>query len=211
MWLVALMKGILVGICASIPLGPVGVICVQQTVNRGWRAGFVNGYGAALADTLFATIAFLSLSVVIDFIDAHRQIIQIGGGLILVALGVVTFVRNSIKKFRRDRLKRGNYAQDFVYIFLLTLTNPLSIFIFLTLFAAFGFHERSTQLMVLIPTILGVHIGAASWWYFLTYLVSRFQSFFRLRQIWWFNKIAGALIILLGVITALSPFFSAQQ
>ena len=211
MWLLALLKGILVGICASIPLGPVGVSCVQQTVNRGRRAGFASGYGAALADTLFATIAFLSLSVVLDFIESHRQIIQIGGGAILVALGIVTFVRNAIKKFRRDRLKRSNYAQDFVYIFLLTLTNPLSIFIFLTLFAAFGVHERSTQLEVLIPTLLGVHLGAAAWWYFLTYLVSRFQSFFRLRQIWWFNKIAGVLIILLGLITALYTFLSSQQ
>ena len=68
MWLLALLKGILVGICASIPLGPVGVICVQQTVNRGRRAGFASGYGAALADTLFATFAFLSLSVILDFI-----------------------------------------------------------------------------------------------------------------------------------------------
>ena len=211
MWLLALLKGILVGICASIPLGPVGVICVQQTVNRGRRAGFASGYGAALADTLFATGAFLSWSVILDFIEQHRQIIQVGGGAILIALGIVTFVRNAIKKFRRDRLKRSNYAQDFVYIFLLTLTNPLSIFIFLTLFAAFGVHERSTQLEVLIPTLLGVHLGAAAWWYFLTYLVSRFQSFFRLRQIWWFNKIAGVLIILLGLITALYPFLSSQQ
>lgn len=80
MWLLALLKGILVGICASIPLGPVGVICVQQTVNRGRRAGFASGYGAALADTLFATVAFLSLSVILDFIEEHRQIIQVGGG-----------------------------------------------------------------------------------------------------------------------------------
>jgi len=211
MWLLALFKGILVGICASIPLGPVGVVCVQQTVNRGRLAGFASGYGAAVADTLFATIAFLSLSVILDFIDAHRQIIQIVGGAILIGLGIITFVRNAIKKFRRDRLKRANYAQDFVYIFLLTLTNPLSIFIFLTLFAAFGVHERSTQLEVLIPTLLGVHLGASAWWYFLTYLVSRFQSFFRLRQIWWFNKIAGGVIIVLGVITALYPFLSTQQ
>ncbi len=205
--LLALLKGILVGICASIPLGPVGVICVQQTVNRGQRAGFASGYGAALADTLFASVAFLSLAVVLDFIEAHRQIIQVFGGALLIVLGVLTFVRNAVKQFRKDRAaKKKNYAQDFVYVFLLTLTNPLTIFIFLTLFAAFGIHDSGSGLWILIPTLIGVHLGAAAWWFLLTYTVSRFQSFFRLRQVWWFNKIAGLLIVLLGLAMALYPF-----
>ncbi len=207
MWLfLALLKGLLVGVCASIPLGPVGVVCVQQTVNRGRFVGFASGYGAALADTLFATIAYLSLSVILDFIETHRQIIQVVGGIILIALGIGTFVRNAVKQFRKDQKRRNNYAQNFVYIFLLTLTNPLSIFIFLTLFAAFGVREPSAGKWSIIPTLLGVHLGAALWWYLLTYLVSRFQSFFRLRQVWWFNKIAGVVIILLGLLTALYPF-----
>ena len=213
MWLLALLKGILVGICASIPLGPVGVICVQQTVNRGRRAGFASGYGAAVADTLFTSVAFLSLSVVLDFIDAHRQAIQISGGVLLIVLGFITFVRNAVKQFRKDRAsKKKNYAQDFVYVFLLTLTNPLTVFIFLTLFAAFGMHnaEEGGGLWILIPTLVGVHLGATSWWYMLTYTVSRFQSFFRLRQVWWFNKIAGVVIILLGVLMGLYPFLGIQ-
>lgn len=213
MWLLALLKGILVGICASIPLGPVGVICVQQTVNRGRRAGFASGYGAAVADTLFASVAFLSLSVVLDFIDAHRQAIQVSGGVLLIVLGFITFVRNAVKQFRKDRAsKKKNYAQDFVYVFLLTLTNPLTVFIFLTLFAAFGMHnaEGGGGLWILIPTLVGVHLGATSWWYILTYTVSRFQSFFRLRQVWWFNKIAGVVIMLLGVLMGLYPFLGLQ-
>ncbi|MGP1461272.1 MAG: LysE family translocator [Bacteroides sp.] len=213
MWLLALLKGILVGICASIPLGPVGVICVQQTVNRGRRAGFASGYGAAVADTLFASVAFLSLSVVLDFIDAHRQAIQVSGGVLLIVLGFITFVRNAVKQFRKDRAsKKKNYAQDFVYVFLLTLTNPLTVFIFLTLFAAFGMHnaEGGGGLWILIPTLVGVHLGATSWWYMLTYTVSRFQSFFRLRQVWWFNKIAGVVIMLLGVLMGLYPFLGIR-
>ncbi len=212
MWLLTLLKGILVGICASIPLGPVGVICVQQTVNRGRRAGFASGYGAALADTLFASVAFLSLSVVLDFIEAYRQLIQVCGGLLLIVLGFITFVRNAVKQFRKDRAaKKKNYAQDFVYVFLLTLTNPLTVFIFLTLFAAFGMHDpQGGGLWILIPTLVGVHLGAASWWYALTYAVSRFQSFFRLRQVWWFNKISGLVIMLLGLLMGLYPFLGSQ-
>lgn len=205
MWLLILLKGVIVGICASVPLGPIGVICVQQTVNRGRRAGFVSGYGAALADTLFATVALLSLTVILDFIKAHQQIIQIGGGIILIILGVFTFVRNTVRQFRKDRKRPKNYAQNLAYIFLLTLTNPFPIFIFLTLFTVFEIHQSDASLGTLTAALLGVHLGATAWWYILSYLVSRFQSFVRLKQLWWINKIAGALIILLGVLAVVYP------
>jgi len=59
MGFVLLIKGIIVGLLASIPLGPIGVLCIQRTINKGRLSGFLSGLGAATADTIFATIAGL--------------------------------------------------------------------------------------------------------------------------------------------------------
>ena len=40
-------KGILMGLIVSVPLGPVGVMCIQRTINRGLKSGIISGIGAA--------------------------------------------------------------------------------------------------------------------------------------------------------------------
>lgn len=43
-------KGILIGIIASAPMGPVGILCIQRTLNKGRWYGFITGLGATLSD-----------------------------------------------------------------------------------------------------------------------------------------------------------------
>ena len=68
----ALTEGISVGFIASIPLGPIGVLCIQRTLNNGRRSGFASGAGAASSDFVYAVVAGFSISMITDFIDEHR-------------------------------------------------------------------------------------------------------------------------------------------
>ncbi|HEV8028829.1 MAG TPA: hypothetical protein VGP50_15455, partial [Stellaceae bacterium] len=65
--LIALIKGIAVGIVIALPAGPVGVLCVRRTLFEGPVYGFVSGLGAATADTLFAVVAGFGVTIVRDF------------------------------------------------------------------------------------------------------------------------------------------------
>ena len=49
-------KGILIGLIASAPMGPVGVLCVQRTLNKGRWYGFITGIGAAVSDMIYALV-----------------------------------------------------------------------------------------------------------------------------------------------------------
>ena len=62
--LLELIKGLIVGLFASVPLGPIGVLCIQRTLSKGRNSGFITGLGAALSDTIFAAVALLSISYV---------------------------------------------------------------------------------------------------------------------------------------------------
>ena len=73
---IALLKGFVIGLIASIPLGPIGVMCIQRTLSKNHRSGFVSGLGAATADSIFATIALFSLTVVMSFIENYIAILK---------------------------------------------------------------------------------------------------------------------------------------
>ena len=51
-----IIKGLLIGIIASAPMGPVGILCIQRTLNKGRWEGFATGAGASLSDIIYAII-----------------------------------------------------------------------------------------------------------------------------------------------------------
>ena len=49
-------KGIIIGVLVSAPMGPIGMLCIQRTLNKGRWHGFVTGLGAALSDVIYAAL-----------------------------------------------------------------------------------------------------------------------------------------------------------
>lgn len=192
---------------ASIPLGPIGVLIIQKTLQKGRLAGFVSGFGAAVADTLYASIAALGLGFVINFIQAQEFYFRLIGSVFLVFVGLRIFFTNTIKQFRKSRVpgKRGMLG-DFLAIFFLTLSNPIAVFFFGAMFAGASVFGDNSSTRVALFLMLGVLIGGALWWYALSTLVNIFRKKFRLKQMFWINKISGIIIALLGLLVFLSCF-----
>ncbi len=192
------LKGILIGLMVSIPLGPIGVLCIQRTLNKGRRSGFISGLGAASADTIFSLIAGLGITFVISFIEANHIYFQIIGGILVMTLGVSIFYTNPIRELRLQRMNRNKLSQDFLSVFLLTITNPMAIFFFLAIFAGINIAAGPMRILPLGSMVGGVFAGAVTWWFLLSTLVNFFRHRFRLRIIWWMNKVAGVIIFILG-------------
>ncbi len=195
-----ILDGIIIGFSASVPLGPIGVLCIQRTLNKGRLAGFFSGLGAAFSDTLYAIIAGFSLSFIVSFIEQQLLYIQIFGAAILIFLGIKIFYSNPAKQLRKQKRGKGNLFQDFVSTFLITISNPLAIFLFLAFFASFGVVKKGGDYFSHMLLIIGVMTGASLWWFILTSVVNLFRSKINLRRLWWLNKIAGATIVILVVI-----------
>lgn len=133
---VLIIKSVIIGILASVPLGPVGVLCIQRTLSRGYLAGFISGMGAAVADGIFAIVAILGLTVIINFIESQQFLMRIAGGAILLIIGTRIFMSNPVKQIRQGRQNRNGYYSDFFSVLLIMLTNPLAVFLFIAAFAS---------------------------------------------------------------------------
>ena len=64
-----MINGMLIGIIASAPMGPVGVLTVRRTLNKGLWFGFATGVGAALSDLIYATITLWGMSMVLEWVE----------------------------------------------------------------------------------------------------------------------------------------------
>ena len=88
--LIDILKGFIIGICASVPLGPIAILVIQKSLSEGQKSGFLAGLGACLVDTLFAVIAIFALAIAERFIESYSTLIMVGGGLIVTFLGCRT-------------------------------------------------------------------------------------------------------------------------
>ena len=196
-------KGIIVGLSVSIPMGPIGVLCVQRTINKGRLSGFISGLGAAVADTIFAIIAGLGITFIINFLQKQQLFIQIFGSCFILYIGIKIFYTNPVKQFKKRSKKKNNLIEDFFSILLLTLSNPVFLFLFMAVFAGLNLVQEEPEYFSILSVISGVLIGASLWWFALSSFVNRFRRKFRLRRLWWINKISGGLIFLLGLVAVI--------
>ena len=204
MWLELFFRGIIIGFLASIPVGPVAVLCIQRTISKNQRAGFFSGLGAATADTIFATVAFFSLALVMSFIEKNMLWIKILGGLAIAGVGANIFFKNPAVQIRRNRAGRSSLWQDYISVFLVTLANPAFILVFVALFATFGLSVENIGQINSAAMLVGVFAGASAWWFLITFTVNLFRKRFRPRHMLWMNRISGAIIMALGVGAILS-------
>ena len=61
-----ILKGIIIGVVVSAPMGPVGVLCIQRTLNKGRWYGFVTGIGASISDIIYALLTGYGMSFIFD-------------------------------------------------------------------------------------------------------------------------------------------------
>jgi threonine/homoserine/homoserine lactone efflux protein len=197
-------KGIVLGYIASIPLGPIGVICIQRTLSKGRMSGFVSGLGAASADTFVAIIAGLGLSFIIEFITDYSIIFKLFGGLIVIYLGGRIFFKSPVRQIRERKQKKTSLHTDYLSVLVLTLSNPLAVFLFLAILASLNFIRDIKGFLEIIAAFGGIFLGAALWWLTLTSFVNIYRDKFRLKNLWWLNKITGIAMALFGLAALLS-------
>lgn len=207
-------KGMLIGIIASAPMGPVGVLCVQRTLNKGRWYGFVTGVGAAASDLFYAVVTVYGMSLVMDFVNNQQNkfYLQIAGSLLLLAFGVYTYRTDPTRNMHRSGSNRGTLTHNGITAFLVTFSNPMIIFLFLACYAQFAFVLPDHPFEMAVG-LLSIVTGALLWWFGLTWLIDKIREKFDDNGIKLINQVIGAVVVicsvvmLFGTVTNLYRFF----
>ena len=212
-----LFGGLCVGLASSVTVGPVAVLCIQRTLSKGHLSGFISSMGVVCADTLMAILAFSVYALIKSYIDEYSYIIQLVGGLFVVIVGVFIFFKNPVPQIRKNKTGQSLLWQDFGSMFGFTLANFVVvipyILAFFTMFnieltidvhsgitGAVAFSDALYNILVLG----GFFFGATLWWLGVTSIISIFHKGFKPRHMILINRVAGVVIMVLGIATLLS-------
>lgn len=192
-----IVKGMIIGIICSAPMGPVGVLCVQRTLNKGRWYGFVTGVGAMVSDLIYALLTGFGMSFVMELIDnpQNKFFLQIFGSILLFIFGLYCFrsdPRNKVHESKKNQ--KGTLVHNFVTAFLVTFSNPLIIFLFMATFAQFAFVIPDHPLEMSFGYI-SIAAGALLWWWGLTWLIDKLRSFASIDGVVIINRIIGTVVM----------------
>jgi threonine/homoserine/homoserine lactone efflux protein len=126
---ISFLAGMVFGLALAAPPGPMNAIIAEESVVRGWSAGFKAGLGAMLADVVFFLLALAGAVTVVErFPRLRSAMVIVGGGLMLYfALDAVRSAKTALSGTDVPDVSRG-----FRKTFVLALTNPYQILFWLT-------------------------------------------------------------------------------
>lgn len=181
-------------------MGPIGMLVIQRTLNRGRWPAFFTGVGAGLSDLVYCLLMGLGLSFVTDFIESHQSLLQLVGSVVLAVYAGYLFVSNPSRTLSAGRVTTHGYWRDFATGFLFTFSNPLILFLIIGLFARFSFLAPEFAAYHYVAGYIAIFGGAVAWWFGVTWFVDKVRGHFNLRSLWLLNRILAGIILIMGAV-----------
>jgi len=197
-----LIEGMLIGLVVAVPVGPLGLLCINRALMMGAVCGLFSGLGVATADALAAGIVGLGISLISGFVAEQQHWLRLIGGIFLCYLGYKIYRTEPVAKKQINNV--NGLVSAYFTTFLLTISNPVTLFSFIAIYA--GWHVPSLQGEYIGAALLaaGVFTGSALWWIGLFIGLTTFHDKFSLRFLFWVHRVSGAIITVFGFVVLLS-------
>ena len=164
-------QSLVIGLSIAAPVGPVGVLCIQRTLQGGWRVGLASGLGAAVADACYGAVGALGAGALIRWMLAWADVLALGGACFLAWMAWGLWRSTPATQAARPAGVGGDDAVPrlglaFASVLGLTLTNPMTILSFIAVFTglAAGAGPVATSTGAAGVMVGGVFTGSALWW-----------------------------------------------
>lgn len=189
-----MLRGLIIGIIASAPMGPIGILVVQRTLKKGRIYGYATGVGAAVSDIVYAIITGLGMGLVPTIEKPSTMFyLRLAGSVMLFFFGLWMYNSKPATPHTPSG-KLGTITHNGVTGFLLTLSNPLIVFLFVALFARFNFVVPN-HLWEQALGYAAIFVGSLLWWACLTSALRTMKDRLSMEMINLFNRLLGALVM----------------
>ncbi len=200
-------RGLVLGLMIAAPVGPVGLLCIRRTIQKGLLVGFATGLGAACADTFFGAIAALGVAAILQFMRHYDLFIRVIGGGVLLLGAYHTWhdkpkpppdlkaLAKKVMGMTKDETLMGS-LKAFLSGLAITLTNPVTLFAVLAVVATFGNLRTRLDAGTIIA---GMFAGSTLWWVLLSGGIALVRGHFTENRIILINRITAVALAALAV------------
>lgn len=179
---------LIIGTVISFPIGPLGLLCIQRSIRKGFFYGFVSGVGAALSDLTYGLIVLFSY----DFIDhfVHKDNVYIN-----LVLGIIFFILGTKLLISKDMDLQDEFLHPMLSAYFIGISNMGTCVIFLTIFTYFPKNLGLDNFYFSLSILLLIFAGAILFWFFVCESVSKFNKRFKLHHFILMDKVVGMAIL----------------
>ncbi len=190
-------KAWIAGVIVSAPVGPLAILCIRNTLERGFFAGLSIGIGISLADTLLITVSGFGVYSLADLMLKHQLILKLCASLFIFTLGIKEIKRQIHITSQTENAPQKNLVILSIKAFFLTLINPMVLFLFGGIFASIA-PDHMTFLESL-SIITGLGFGSFCWWISLTFIAKKTRGHLSQKFILRAQKTSGYMLIIIGI------------
>ena len=197
----SLILGLIIGFVAAIPLGPINIYVVTQTLKRDFFHGILGGLTAAVLDIIFCLAALIGIGQILAVIQRYSLLLKLLAALLLTAIGI----RLILQARRFDESTWGEKPtrktpRPMLAVVLLYISNP----------ALYGFWLGAAGMVTAhgwVPSrspkawlfSLAVGVGSVLWYFLLVRYVAKHHHLIGAKT---FRKILVGLAVLLFLFAA---------
>lgn len=191
-----LFAGLLVGFSVAVPIGPMGLLCIQRTLASGMRVGISTGLGAATVNVVYGGLILFGLDQMAPLMAGSSRVLSFAGGLFLLWSAARTMVRRRTVELKQVTLSPfAAYGSAVAF----NAANPISPLVIVALLSPIvGLSAPS--LAGATALLLGMFTAATTWWVCLTGGVTLLRSRLNPGMLTIVNQAAGLILTFYGAL-----------
>lgn len=201
--------GFAAGLALAIPVGPMAILLINTTMEKGWRHGAVGALAMAAVDGIYAATVFFVGGTISAFLKDWALQLSLGGAAILLYLGITTLVK-SARDLRIETCDEiagsGALGRTFATFFGATVLNPPTALYFLALAPSVVQLANGGIANAGMAFAIGAFVGSIIWQQSLAFAGVGLHSISHVRLRSWIGALGGTLIIGLAVVMTIRAF-----
>ncbi|WP_448821900.1 lysine transporter LysE [Cetobacterium sp.] len=199
------LKGIITGLILSLPLGPVGIYCMEKAMIEGEKKAYVSALGMVTVDIIYGIISFLFISRVEYYVIKFETPLKVLISVFLIFVGSKKFFGKP--KFKEIEDDNYTLVQDYFETFLLAIFNISSILVIAGIYTLLGILDRPIGELTVLELGSGIGIGGSSLWFLTIFLIYHFKKKVTMGILLKLSKLSGLIILIFGIATIIFAFY----
>ena len=196
---VALFAGVVIGFSIAVPIGPMGLLCIQRTLTSGMRVGVCTGLGAATVNVLYGALIILGLDKIAPVMASGGRVLSFLGGAFLLRCAAHTLMRRRSLVDQPSNFVPLSPVMAYGSAVAFNASNPMSPMLMVALLSPIiGLSAPSLSEAAVM--LLGMFIAAATWWVCLSGGITLLRSRLNPRMLMSVNQVAGAILTFYGAL-----------
>lgn len=186
----------LIGISVAMPIGPISTLAIKNCLTRGFAIGLATSLGASITEGFYGFVATGGLAFISHFLTTYASEVKIVSGVALIMLALYEIATAKKLGYKESEIhatkKSHGFFHTMFFTSFLTLGSPMTIALFIGVFASMGEQTLTGQEMAI--TVFGIFLGSVIWAFTMCGTVSAMRH--KLPPSWIAGvKIFSALII----------------